>query len=51
MECSFILAGSVGLGGVVVESGLADILARSIEQVSAGSMPIVVGAFAVTGRS
>ncbi len=44
----FILAGSVGLGAVVVDSGLADRLARSIEQVSAGSMPIVVVVFAVT---
>jgi di/tricarboxylate transporter len=44
----FILAGSVGLGAVVVESGLADVLARSIEQASAGSMPIVVVVFAVT---
>jgi di/tricarboxylate transporter len=44
----FILAGSIGLGAVVVESGLADILARSIEQVSAGSLPIVVVVFAVT---
>ncbi|MGE0296375.1 MAG: SLC13 family permease [Pseudonocardia sp.] len=44
----FILAGSVGLGAVVVESGLADVLARSIQQVSAGSMPVVVVVFAVT---
>jgi hypothetical protein len=44
----FILAGSVGLGAVVVESGLADVLARSIEQVSGGSMPVVVVVFAVT---
>jgi di/tricarboxylate transporter len=43
----FILAGSVGLGAVVVESGLADVLARSIEHLAAGSMPIVVLAFAV----
>jgi hypothetical protein len=33
----FILAGSVGLGAIVVESGLAAILARSIEQVSPGN--------------
>ena len=44
----FILAGSIGLGAVVVESGLADLLARSIEHVSAGSMPIVIAVFAVT---
>ena len=44
----FILAGSVGLGAIVVESGLADVLARSIEQVSAGSMPVIVVAFALT---
>lgn len=44
----FILAGSVGLGAIVVQSGLADILARSIEQLSAGSLPVVVVVFAVT---
>jgi di/tricarboxylate transporter len=44
----FILAGSVGLGAIVVESGLAAVLARSIEQVSAGSMAIVVVVFALT---
>ena len=44
----FILAGSIGLGAVVVESGLADLLARSIEHVSAGSMPVVIAVFAVT---
>jgi di/tricarboxylate transporter len=44
----FILAGSVGLGAIVVESGLAAVLARSIEQVSSGSMAIVVVVFALT---
>ena len=44
----FILAGSVGLGAIVVQSGLADILARSIEQLSAGSLPVVIVVFAVT---
>ena len=44
----FILAGSVGLGAIVVNSGLADVLARSIEQLSAGSLPVVVVVFAVT---
>ena len=44
----FILAGSVGLGAIVVHSGLADVLARSIEQLSAGSLPVVVVVFAVT---
>jgi di/tricarboxylate transporter len=36
------------LGAIVVESGLAAVLARSIEQVSAGSMAIVVVVFALT---
>jgi di/tricarboxylate transporter len=44
----FILAGSVGLGAIVVESGLAGVLARSIDQVSLGSMAIVVVVFALT---
>jgi hypothetical protein len=44
----FILAGSVGLGAIVVESGLADQLARAIEQVSSGSMIVLVVVFAVT---
>jgi di/tricarboxylate transporter len=44
----FILAGSIGLGAVVVESGLADVLARAIEQVTSGSTPVVVVVFAVT---
>lgn len=44
----FILAGSVGLGGVVVESGLAQKISDAIESVSAGSLPLVVIVFAVT---
>jgi di/tricarboxylate transporter len=44
----FILAGSVGLGAIVVQSGLAALLARSIEQVSSGSTAIVVVVFALT---
>ena len=44
----FILAGSVGLGAIVVHSGLADDLARSIEQLSAGSLPVVIVVFALT---
>jgi hypothetical protein len=38
----FILAGSVGLGAVVVDSGLAAQLARAIESVSAGNTVVVV---------
>jgi len=44
----FILAGSVGLGAIVVESGLAAVLARSIEQVSSGNLAILVVVFALT---
>jgi di/tricarboxylate transporter len=44
----FILAGSVGLGAIVVQSGLAADLARAIEQVSSGNMAIVVVVFALT---
>jgi di/tricarboxylate transporter len=36
------------LGAIVVQSGLAAVLARSIEQVSSGSMAIVVVVFALT---
>ena len=38
----FILAGSVGLGAVVVESGLADVLSDVITTISAGSLTAVV---------
>ena len=44
----FILAGSVGLGAVVVESGLADVIARAIETVSGGNVSLVVIVFALT---
>lgn len=46
-EVLFVLAGSVGLGAVVVESGLADLLARGIEEVASGSLPLLVVVFAV----
>jgi di/tricarboxylate transporter len=42
-----ILAGSVGLGSVVVESGLADVIATGVKQASGGSMLAVVVVFAV----
>ncbi len=38
----FILAGSVGLGAIVVSSGLADVIAGAITYLSAGSLPLVV---------
>ncbi len=38
----FILAGSVGLGAIVVDSGLADIISDTITTISAGSMVAVV---------
>ncbi len=44
----FILAGSVGLGAVVVTSGLATAIADGIKYLSAGSVPLVVIVFAVT---
>jgi di/tricarboxylate transporter len=44
----FILAGSVGLGTVVVTSGLAAAIADGVKYVSAGSVPLVVIVFAVT---
>jgi di/tricarboxylate transporter len=44
----FILAGSVGLGTVVVTSGLAAVIADGVKYVSAGSIPLVVIVFAVT---
>lgn len=43
----FVLAGSIGLGAIVVESGLADILARFIERVSSGNPVAIVLVFAV----
>lgn len=42
-----ILAGSVGLAAIVVESGLADVLARAIESIAGDNVLIVVIVFAV----
>lgn len=44
----FILAGSVGLGAIVVESGLADVLSEAITDISAGSLTAVVITLAVS---
>jgi di/tricarboxylate transporter len=44
----FILAGSVGLGAVVVTSGLADQLAAAIRYLSSGNLLLVVLVFVVT---
>lgn len=44
----FILAGSVGLGAVVVESGLADELADAIKALAHGNLLLVVVVFALT---
>jgi di/tricarboxylate transporter len=44
----FILAGSVGLAAIVVDSGLAGVLARAIERVAGGSLLLVVIVFAAT---
>ena len=38
----FILAGSVGLGAIVVDSGLADIMADTITTISSGSLIAVI---------
>lgn len=38
----FILAGSVGLGAIVVSSGLAEVISGAITYLSAGSLPLVV---------
>ncbi|MCU0277250.1 MAG: SLC13 family permease [Candidatus Nanopelagicales bacterium] len=43
----FILAGSVGLGAVVVESGLADVISDAIKTISAGSLTAVVITLAI----
>ena len=43
----FVLAGSVGLGAIVLSSGLADLLASGIRQLSAGSSLLVVIVLAV----
>lgn len=44
----FILAGSVGLGAIVVESGIADVISDAITTVSAGSLTAVVITLAVS---
>jgi di/tricarboxylate transporter len=44
----FILAGSVGLAAIVVDSGLADLLARTIERIAGGNLSLVVIVFAAT---
>ena len=43
----FVLAGSVGLGAIVLSSGLADLLAAGIRTVAAGSALVVVVVFAL----
>jgi len=43
----FVLAGSVGLGAIVLSSGLADLLAGGIRQLSSGSSLLVVIVLAV----
>lgn len=44
----FILAGSVGLAAIVVHSGLADLLARTIDRIAGGNLSLVVIVFAAT---
>lgn len=44
----FILAGSVGLGAIVVDSGIADVIADGITTLSAGSLIAVVVTLAVS---
>jgi di/tricarboxylate transporter len=44
----FILAGSVGLAAIVVHSGLADDLARTIHRIAGGNLFLVVITFAIT---
>jgi di/tricarboxylate transporter len=44
----FILAGSVGLAAIVVHSGLADVLAHTIERIGGGNLFLVVITFAAT---
>ena len=43
-----ILAGSVGLAAIVVSSGIADWIAQTIQDISAGSVPLVVIVLAVS---
>ena len=44
----FVLAGSIGLGAIVVSSGLADLLAEWIEYLSSGNTVLVVVVFAIS---
>jgi di/tricarboxylate transporter len=44
----FILAGSIGLGAIVVSSGLADVISNWIRDVSHGNVALVVVVFALT---
>ena len=44
----FILAGSIGLGTIVVESGLADALAEGIREASGGNVALVIVVLALT---
>lgn len=44
----FILAGSVGLGAIVVNSGLADKIALGIAFLGAGSLPLIIIVIAAT---
>ena len=48
MRLLFILAGSIGLGTIVVESGLADAIADGISAVSGGSVVLVIVVLALT---
>ena len=43
----FILAGSVGLGAIVLSSGLADVLANAVRYLSGGNSLLVIVVFAV----
>jgi di/tricarboxylate transporter len=43
----FILAGSVGLAAIVVDSGLAGVLARSLQRIAGGNLFLVVIVFAI----
>jgi di/tricarboxylate transporter len=47
MRLLFILAGSIGLGTIVVSSGLADVIADSIRDVSDSNVALVVVVFAL----
>ncbi|MBV9581967.1 MAG: hypothetical protein JO057_25585, partial [Chloroflexi bacterium] len=47
MQLLFILAGSIGLGAIVISSGLADVIADAIRTASGGNTALVVIVFAV----